>query len=118
MPVAPLTSRFGNAAGIDRVLVHVGHQRRAEMRHACLGVAHCRWRIAFDGPEIPLAVDQSFAHGPWLRHVNQGGVDHCFTVWVVVTAGVAADLCAFTMLPPREKRQVVHRVENSPLRWL
>ena len=103
---------------IDRVLLHVGHQRRAEMGHARFGVAHRCWRIAFDGSEIPLAVDQPFTHSPRLRHVDQRGIDHCFAVRVIVTAGVAADLCAFTVLPSWEKRQVVHRVENSPLRWL
>ena len=114
-----LSARFvvvGNE--IDSVLLHVGHQRRAEMSHARFGVSHrCRW-IAFDGAEVPLAVDQPFAHRPRLRHVDERGVNHRFAVGVIVTAGVAADLCAFTMLPSREKRQVVHRVENSPLRRL
>ena len=73
MPVPPLTSRFGKAAGktvgsvrrlvvvrdeIDRVLVHVVHERGAEMRHARLGVPHGRRRIAFDRAEVALAVDQ------------------------------------------------------------
>src|SRR4029077_8891572 len=58
------------------------------------------------------------AHRPWLGHVHERWVNHRFPVRVIVTAGVAADLRAFTMLPPREKRQIVHRVENSPLRWL
>jgi hypothetical protein len=88
------------------------------MGHARFGVAHRCWRIAFDGSEIPLAVDQPFTHSPRLRHVDQRGIDHCFTVRVIVTAGVAADLCAFTVLPSWEKRQVVHRKQNSPLRWL
>jgi len=33
---------------IDRVLLHVGHERRAEMRHPRFGVTHRRGRIAFD----------------------------------------------------------------------
>ena len=133
MPVPPLTSRFGKAAGktvgsvrrlvvirdeIDRVLVHVGHERGAEMGHARFGVTHRRGRIAFDGTEIALAVDQPFAHRPRLRHVDERRINHRFAVRVIVTAGVAADLCAFTMLPSGKERQVVHRVENSALRWL
>ena len=44
-------------------------------------------------------------HAPTVaEHVDQGGVDHCFTVRVIVTAGVATDLCAFTVLAAREKR--------------
>jgi len=108
MPVAPLTSRFGNAAGKTvgsvRVSSYVGHQRRAEMGHARFGVPHCRWWIAFNGSKISLAVDQRFAHCPRLRHVDKRRVNHRFTMRVIITAGIAADLCAFTMLPPREKR--------------
>ena len=89
---------------IDRILIHIGHQRRAEMGHARFGVAHRRRRITFDGSEIPLAVDEPFAHRPRLRHVDKRGVNHRFAVRMIVTAGVAADLCAFTVLPPREKR--------------
>ena len=49
---------------IDRVLVHVVHERGAEMRHARFGVTHGRRRIAFDGTEIALAVDQAFRASP------------------------------------------------------
>ena len=42
---------------IDRVLLHVGHERSAEMRHARFGVTHCCRRIAFDRTEISLTVD-------------------------------------------------------------
>jgi len=37
-------------------------------------------------------------------------VNDRFTVGVIITASVAADLCALTVLPAWEKRQVVHRV--------
>jgi hypothetical protein len=103
---------------IDRVLFHVGHQRRSQMSHARFGVAHRRWRIALDGPEIPLAIDQAFTHSPRLRHVDQRWVNHSLAMRMIITAGVAADLCAFTMLPAGKQRQIVHRVKNSPLRWL
>src|ERR1700731_3621056 len=42
---------------IDRVLLHIGHERGAEMRHARFGVAHGRRRIAFDRAEIALTID-------------------------------------------------------------
>src|SRR5262249_25275944 len=87
------------------------------MRHARFGVAHCCRGIALDGAEISLAIDKRFAHGPRLRHVNESRVDHRFTVWVVISAGVTTDFCAFAMLSSREKRQVVHRIENSSFGW-
>src|SRR5207244_1438588 len=103
---------------INRVLFHVAHERGAEMGHARFGVTHGSGRIAFHRSKIALPVDQPLAHRPRLRHMHERGVDHGFTVRVIVTAGVAADLCAFTVLPSWEKRQVVHRKQNSPLRWL
>ena len=36
-------------------------------------------------------------------------------VGMVITGGIAADFGAFAMLPAREKREVVHRVEDAPL---
>ena len=104
---------------IDRVLLHVGHERGAEMRHARLGVTHRRRRIAFDRAEVALAIDQPLAHRPRLRHVHERRINHRFAVRVIVTARVTANFRAFTMLPPaRKERQVVHRVKNSALRWL
>ena len=101
---------------IDRVLVHVDHERGAKMGHARLGVTHGRGWIAFDRSEIALTVHQPLAHRPRLRHMDQGGVDHRFAVRVIVTAGVTANFRAFPMLPAGEERQIVHRVENSALR--
>ena len=103
---------------IDRVLVHVGHERRTEMRHARLGVTHgCRW-IAFDRTEISLTVDERFAHRPCLRHMHECWINHGLAVWVIVTARVTANLRALPVLPVREKRQIVHRVEDATLRRL
>ena len=133
MPVPPLTSRFGKADGknsrlgprlvvvrdeVDRVLVHVGHERGAEMGHARLGVTHGRRRIAFDGTEVALAVDEALPHGPRLGHVHERGVNYGFAVRVIVTARVAANLGAFTMLSIREEREIVHREKDAALRRL
>ena len=88
---------------IDRVLVHVLHERGAEMRHARLGVTHRRRRIAFDRAEVALAVDERFAHRPRLRHVDERRINHRFAVRMVITAGVAANLGALAMLASRER---------------
>ena len=88
---------------IDRVLVHVGHERGAEMRHARFGVTHGRRRIAFDRAEVALAIDERLAHRPRLGHVHERRINHRFAVRVIVTARVAANLRALTMLPVRER---------------
>jgi len=55
---------------IDRVLIHVGHERGAEMRHARFGVTHRRRGISFDGAKVTLTVDERFTHRPRLGHVD------------------------------------------------
>ena len=103
---------------IDRLLVHVGHERGAEMRHARLGVTHRGGRIAFDRTKVALAVNERFAHRPRLRHVDERRINHRLAVRVVVTARVTANLGAFSMLPVGKERQVMHRVEDAALRRL
>ena len=77
MPELPLISRFGNARGqnfglrfalvvvgleIDGFLVDVFEQRGGDARKARFGVPHGRGRIAIDGAEVALAIDQRIAH--------------------------------------------------------
>src|ERR671918_1060311 len=102
---------------VDRVLLHVGHERGAEMGHARFGVTHGGRRISLDRAEVALTIDEPFPHRPWLRHVDQRGVDHRFAVRMIITAGVAADFRAFAMLSIWKQRQIMHRVEDSSLRW-
>ena len=103
---------------IHRVLVHVLHQRGAEMRHARLGVTHGGGRIAFDGAEVALAVHEPFAHGPRLRHVDERRINHRFAVRMVIAAGVAADFGALAVLAVRKQREIVHRQQDAALRRL
>ncbi len=100
---------------IDRVLAHVVHQRGAEVRQARLGVTHGGGRIALDRSEVSLSVHQAFAHGPWLRHVHERRIDHRLAVRMVIARRVARDLGALSVLPPREERQVMHRVKDAAL---
>ena len=88
------------------------------MRHARFGVTHGSRRIAFHRSKIALPIDQPLAHRPGLRHVDERGVNHRFPVGMIISAGVAANLCALAVLPPWEKRQIVHRIKDSSLRWL
>ncbi len=101
---------------IDRVLVHVLHQRGAQMRHARLGITHGGGRIAFHRAEIALAVHQRLAHGPRLRHVDQRRIDHRLAVRMKVAAGVAADFGALVVLAARIKIEPLHGEEDAPLR--
>src|SRR5215813_4634791 len=88
---------------VDGLLVHVGHEGRAEMSHAGLGITHSRGRIAFDRTEVTLAVDEGLAHRPWLSHVDEGWINHRFTVRMIVTRSVTTNLGTLTVLAIGEK---------------
>ena len=103
---------------IDRVAIHVGHERGAEVGETSLGITHGGGRIIFNGAEITFALHETFTHGPWLRHVNQRGINDRFTMGMIVTAGVTTDLGAFVRLASWKQGQLVHRVQNPALRRL
>ena len=85
------------------------------LRHAGLGVSHGRGRIALDGSEVALGLDQRHAHTPVLREADEGGVDDALAVRVVVAGGVAGDLGALEVLLGRPELEVVHRLEDATL---
>ncbi len=76
---------------VDGFLVDVFEQRRGDAREARFGVPHGRGRIAIDGTEVSLPVDQRVAHREILRHADQGVVDRGVAVRVVFTHDVADD---------------------------
>ena len=55
---------------VHRGLVHVGHQRVAQVSEARLGVTHGGGWIALNGTEVPLSVHERAAHRPRLGHVD------------------------------------------------
>ncbi len=78
-PTVPLTSRFGNCAGsttgsraravvvgpqVDRLLVEFAQQRLGGAGELRLGVAVGGRRVAVDGAEVALPVDERHAHAP------------------------------------------------------
>ncbi len=55
---------------VDRLFVEVRQQLPGDARHADFGVPHGSRRIAVDGAEVALAVDERVAHGEILRHAH------------------------------------------------
>ena len=100
---------------IDRVLVDVVHQHRAEMRQARLGVPHGRGRVAFDRAEVSLSLDEPLAHRPGLGHVHERGVDGLVAVGMKILHRLADDACALRGRSARHEAQLVHGVENAAL---
>ena len=98
---------------VDGLLVEVGEQFAGDARHADLGVTHGRRRIAVDGAEVALAVDQRVAQGEILRHADDGVVDGGVAVRVILTDDVADDARRFLVRPVPVVAEIVHGVEHA-----
>ena len=101
---------------VHRVLVHVLHQRRAEVLQTRLGITHGSWRVALNAAEVPLPLDEHFSHRPMLRHVDERRVNRLIAVRMVVTHRLADDLRALEWLAGRPHTQLGHGEKNAPLR--
>ena len=103
---------------IDSLFFEVGENVFADLREARFRVPHRRRRIAVDGAEISLAVNQRVAHVEVLRQAHQRGINDGFTVRMIVAGSVAADLGALAVAAIRSEAQVVHGHEDAPLHGL
>ena len=70
---------------VDGLLVQIIEQRVCDARHAHLGIAHRRRRVAIDRAEVALAIDQHVPHRERLRHTHDGVVHGGVTMRVVFT---------------------------------
>ena len=100
---------------VDGVLVDVGEHLGGDRRHARLGVPHGRRRVAVDGAEVALAVDQRVAQRERLRHADQRVVDRDVAVRVVLAHHVADDRGALAVAGRRGQPHLVHRVQDPAL---
>ena len=100
---------------INRVELEVRHHLDRGLGHAGFGVSHGRRRIAVNGTEVPLLVDEHGPHLPILTHVDQRGIDHRLAVGVVVAGGVTGDLGAFSVLGSGAKFEVMHGHQDASL---
>ena len=100
---------------IDGFFFEVGENVFRDFRQPGLGVSHGRRRIAVDGTEIPLPVDQRVAHIEILGQTNHRGVDHRFTVRVIIAGRVAADLGALAVAAVGGQAEVVHGHQDAPV---
>ena len=98
---------------VDRLLVDVGEQLGGEARHAHLRVTHRGRRIAVDGAEVPLAVDQRIAKREVLRHADERVVDALVAVRVVLAEHVADDARGLLVRLVPEDLLVLHGEEDA-----
>ncbi len=103
---------------IDRVLLDVRHHLFGHRHQAALGVPIGCGRIAIDGAEVALPIDQRIAHAPWLRQAHQRVVDGAITVRVILLQTFADHTSALHVLAVVEHAHVLHGVENAAMHGL
>src|SRR5690606_23819311 len=87
----------------------------AQARHARLGVAHGRGRVAVDRTEVALAVHQHVAEREGLRHAHQGVVHRLVAMRVVLADHVADDARRLVVGLVAVRAELVHRVQDAPM---
>ena len=103
---------------IDGVLVDVPEHLERGTRQTRFGVSIGRRRIAVDGAEIALAVDQRHAHGKILRHPDHRVVNRLVAVRMIFTDHVADDARGLDVFLVRRVALLVHRIQNAPMHRL
>ena len=83
--------------------------------HAALGVTHGGGRVAVDGAEVALAVDERIAQREGLRHADQRVVDGGVAVGMVDAHGLADDLGALGVLLVVLQAHLAHGVEDAAM---
>ena len=87
-------------------------------RHAHFGVAHGGRRVAVDGAEVALAVDEQVAHRERLRHADDRVVDRDVAVRVVLADDVADDARGLLVGAVVVVAELAHRVQHAPVHGL
>ncbi len=103
---------------IDGILVDIGQHEHAGRRQPHFGVAHRRRRIAIDGPEITLPIDQRQPDRERLRHAHSRVVDRTVAMRMVTAHHVADDLSALAIRLVWRIARLVHAIQDAPVHRL
>ena len=100
---------------IHSVLVNVGEEFRGDFGEFALGVAIGRGVVALDGAEIALGEDERVTHNPVLGEADEGVINGCVAVGVVVFKDFADDAGALGEGAVVEEAFTEHGVEDAAL---
>jgi hypothetical protein len=98
---------------VDGVLLEVLQELFGNARHPDLGVSHGRRRVAVDGAEVALPVDQRVAERKVLGHAHDRVVGGGVSVGMVLTDDIADDAGRFLVGPVPAVAHLVHGKERS-----
>jgi len=105
-------------AKLDGLLVEVIEQRVRDLAEPALGVPLGGRRIAIDGAEIPLAVDERQAQGEVLRHAHQRVVDGKVAVRMVLAHHLADHAGAFDVFLVPVDTELAHPEQDPAMHGL
>ena len=100
---------------VDRFLVEVAQQLHGGLAQAGLGVTHCCGRVAVDGAEVSMAIDERNAHAERLGQANHGVVHGGVTVRVILADDVADGTGGLHMRTVRRIAGLVHGVQDAAM---
>ena len=103
---------------VHRFLVEVGEQFVGDLRHAHLGVAHGRRRVAVHRAEVALPVHQHVAQRKRLRHADDGVVHRDIAVRVVFADDITDDARGLLVGLVPVVAEFAHRVQHAPVHRL
>ncbi len=133
MPRGAVDQKIGDARGqndrlvfafievgseIDRFFFDVGEHFLGNFRKARFGVPHGRRRVAIDGAEVALSVDERVAHVEILREADERVVDRRVAVGMILAENFADDLGALAVGLCGGEPQLVHAEENAAVHGL
>ena len=90
----------------------------AILRKPRFGIPHRRGRIAIDGTEVALPIDQRIAHGKRLRHADQRVVNRRVAVRMKFAQHFADNLGALAGGPVGREAHFVHAEKNAAMNRL
>ena len=98
---------------VDGVLLQVVHDMLTHLGQTALGVTHGCGRVAVDGTEVTLTVDQGVAHRPVLGHTHQGSIYGTVAMGVVLTEHLTHDAGTFLIGVGTGVANAQHTVEDT-----
>jgi len=100
---------------VDCFALEVFEHLHRKRRHAALGVSHRSRRVAVDGTEVSLAVNQGVAVRKRLCHTHEGRVNDLLSVRVEVALGVTRDLGTLDVSAVGAQIEPAHGIEDATL---
>ena len=100
---------------VDGIFLEVLQQLLGNPGHPDLRVSHGRGRVAVDGAEVSLSVDQRVTKRKVLGHANDRVVGGGVAVGVVLTDDVADDAGRFLVGPVPAVAHLVHGEQGTPV---